>query len=184
MMIRIIMISKKSLFTTLLSCAITSSACFAESTSSTDAEKPEGKAPVQTNINPFSDCGLGAAIFKNDAAAAISNIIWDLGTTAVTSGLSTPNTCTKHSTDVAQFILHTYPTVAEETAKGQGEHLTAMLNIAGCEATSHANIISGIRSDFSEVVASDEYAESAVLKKAEDYYYITAKNVSTHCTMS
>ncbi len=45
------------------------------------ANKAPGSGP-----NPFSDCGIGAALFKDTKWAAVSsNVIWDIGTTAVTS---------------------------------------------------------------------------------------------------
>ena len=35
--------------------------------------------------NPYTDCGIGAALFPNTNWAAVtSNVIWDAGTTAVT----------------------------------------------------------------------------------------------------
>ncbi|MCC5879985.1 MAG: DUF3015 domain-containing protein, partial [Idiomarina sp.] len=38
------------------------------------------------DINPWQHCGIGAMIFDdNTTAAAVSNVIWDSGTTAFTS---------------------------------------------------------------------------------------------------
>ncbi|MFT6992708.1 MAG: hypothetical protein ACJASL_004709, partial [Paraglaciecola sp.] len=37
---------------------------------------------AEVKLNPWQDCGLGAMVFPdNGVAAAISNVIWDLGTT-------------------------------------------------------------------------------------------------------
>ena len=48
----------------------------------------------QGEINPWQHCGIGAAIFDdNTTAAAISNVIWDSGTTAVTSATISPGSC-------------------------------------------------------------------------------------------
>ena len=53
-----------------------------------------GQAMAQENINPWKHCGIGAIIFDdNGTAAAISNIIWDLGTTAVSSKVSSADSC-------------------------------------------------------------------------------------------
>src|SRR5688572_5993856 len=56
------------------------------------AKAPEpAKAPAASKApgagpNPFSDCGIGAALFpKTGWAAVTSNVIWDIGTTALTS---------------------------------------------------------------------------------------------------
>ena len=151
------------------------------------ADAPEGEAPVETKekkeVNPFSDCGLGAAIFKNDALAAISNVVWDLGITAITSGLSSPETCSKHSTDTAQFIMTTYPTLAEETAKGEGENLTAMLKTAGCGAATHDGIIEGLRADYAVSLSEDGYEAKSRVQKSESFYNMIVENSAGQCSL-
>lgn len=68
--------------------------------------------------NAFSQCGIGAAIFtKNETAAIISNIIWDLGTTAFSSQTSSPESCSGASTTAALFINETYPVLEEQFVK-------------------------------------------------------------------
>ena len=48
------------------------------------AEKKQGSGP-----NPYVECGIGAAIFPEvHWAAATSNVTWDLGSTALTSAIS------------------------------------------------------------------------------------------------
>ena len=45
-------------------------------------------------VNPWKQCGIGAMIFDdNGTAAAISNIIWDLGTTALSTKISSEESC-------------------------------------------------------------------------------------------
>lgn len=87
--------------------------------------------------NPWLDCGIGAMIFPDDnleVGAGISNIIWDLGTTAVTSAASSPDTCNGTSNvKMAVFIEATYTTLEAEIAKGQGENLDALAELAGAE---------------------------------------------------
>ena len=52
-----------------------------------------GMAQKKKELNPWIDCGIGAMIFtETNWAAVISNVIWDLGTTAVISGNSTDTT--------------------------------------------------------------------------------------------
>jgi len=86
-----------------------------------------GKNKVGSGPNPFRDCGIGAAIFPNHhVAAATSNIIWDLGTTAVTSATLSPETCSNVHAKTAKFIIDNYENLIEDIAKGEGEHLVAM----------------------------------------------------------
>ncbi len=107
-------------------------------------------------LNPWTDCGIGAMIFtSNGAAAAISNIIWDLGTTAVSSNISSQNSCASDTAKTAMFIKATMPVLEQEISIGEGEYLTAMLELRGCESTSHTNIINAVRKDIKNKEASD-----------------------------
>jgi hypothetical protein len=116
-------------------------------------------APAKANINPWQQCGLGAMVFPdNGTVAAISNIIWDLGTTAVSSNISSPETCKGANVKTAQFIQQTFPVLEQEIAQGEGEYVAAMLNVRGCEATAHADIVSAIRNDFADKPAADAQA--------------------------
>lgn len=130
-------------------------------------------------LNPWTDCGIGAMIFENITwAAAISNVIWDLGTTAVTSNASSQNTCSGKNAKVAMLIGTTYANLEEETVKGSGQHLQAMLNIMSCDSASHQSIISSVRSEFGQSLRDASYAEKTPLMKAEGYYNIVQAKIS------
>jgi hypothetical protein len=138
-------------------------ACFA---SVSLAAKEVGSGP-----NPFSDCGIGAALFPEVPIAAVtSNIIWDAGTTALTSATASPETCQGQQLQAAIFINETYANVIEETASGQGEHLSAILQIFGCSTDSHASIIESVRSDMGEKVSAESYNSMDQLQKSADFY--------------
>lgn len=123
--------------------------------------------------NPWLDCGIGAAIFPGDnveVAAAISNIIWDWGTTAVTSAQSSPDTCNGLSNvAMAQFVQSTYASLETELATGEGENLAALAELVG--ASDAEAFAVALREEFAPVVASGEanaeklyYAAEAVAK--------------------
>ena len=60
------------------------------------------QAEGSKKLNPWQDCGIGAMIFPNNgAAAAISNIIWDLGTTAVSTNVSSQESCASEKAQTA-----------------------------------------------------------------------------------
>ena len=84
-------------------------------------------APAQAqNINPWQQCGIGAMIFPdNGAAAAVSNIIWDLGTTAVSTKISSQESCAGANVKTAMFIQQTFPVLEQEIAQGEGEYVAA-----------------------------------------------------------
>lgn len=139
---------------------------------------------VGSGPNPFSDCGIGAALFKNDVGASISNVIWDLGTTAVTSALSSPETCEGDSVAAAEFIYETYASLEEQTAKGQGSNLTAVLEIMQCDDQSHAGLISDIRSDFVELVSVENYSDMTNLERSEQFYNMVSSHTASACGVS
>ncbi|RUO48020.1 DUF3015 family protein [Pseudidiomarina donghaiensis] len=85
---------------------------------------------AEAEVNPWQQCGIGAMIFPdNGAAAAISNIIWDLGTTAVTSATVSEDTCKGASVATAMYINENYEQIETDLAIGEGEHLNAMLDM-------------------------------------------------------
>ncbi|WP_053980859.1 DUF3015 family protein [Marinagarivorans algicola] len=117
-------------------------------------------------INPWKQCGIGAKIFDdNGTAAALSNVIWDLGTTAVSSNISSKESCNGKEVKTAQFIQDNYDQVVEETSQGAGTHLTAMLNMLEVEQSQQPQILKAIRA---------EVADQVVAKKAtpESYYNV------------
>lgn len=132
-----------------------------------------------SDLNPWTECGIGAMIFdETPAAAVISNVIWDLGTTAVTSAGTSENTCEGKSAQTASFIFETYTNIEEETIKGDGQHLHAMLNIMGCEASSHNEIINSVRTSFSDKIQDTSYQGKSSLEKAQDFHNIVEAHAS------
>jgi len=115
------------------------------------AEEPEQTEETeqkeQTVENAFEDCGIGAAIFQsNKTAATISNVIWDFGTTAVSSQTSSPSSCAGAQTTAAIFIDKTYPVLEEQFVKGGGSHVAALMDILECDPASHQAVISDVQS--------------------------------------
>lgn len=131
----------------------------------------------------YKQCGIGAMIFdKNATAAAISNIIWDLGTTAISSNASSKENCNNNRVAAAAFINHTYVTLEQDIAKGEGEHISALMDIMGCNATSRASVVNKIRADFSTKVSAEGYSDSTHLEKAESLFNtMNAKSIVASC---
>ena len=128
--------------------------------------------------NPYSDCGIGAALFKNDIAATISNVIWDLGTTAVISGTASPDTCSGADMAAAEMIFDTYVSIEEETARGGGEHVYAVLEIMQCQQSAQSAIVAALRDDFAASLQDVDYAARSDLQKAESYYNMVKAQVT------
>lgn len=145
-------------------------------------DKEPGSGP-----NPFTDCGIGAALFPDTHWAAVtSNVIWDVGTTAIISATASPETCQGSSAQAAKFINDTYDGVIEDTARGDGEYVVTLLEIFGCEKAIQSDIVDVIRRDVSEIISADDYDELSHVEKAESYYNVIDAKVrgsfSASCT--
>jgi len=148
-------------------------AAFALSMSTSAANRTLGDA--------YQECGIGGAIFKNNRTmAAISNITWDLGTTAVSSNLSSDDSCNDSTAATAMFIHESYDILEQDIAKGEGEHISALLDIVSCGDS--ATAISLVREDFSEVASAEDYSEASDFEKSEALYNIIHSSaVSSAC---
>ncbi len=133
--------------------------------------------------NPFTDCGIGASLFPDTHWAAVtSNIIWDVGTTAITSATASPETCNGKSVEVAKFISNSYDNLVEDTAKGQGQHLTAMLDMYGCDASAQVSVINSIRPQVGTEVNSKDFTTQTKGEKAHNYYNIVNSVAVSSCS--
>lgn len=137
------------------------------------------QAFAEEAINPWKHCGIGAMIFDdNGTAAAISNVIWDLGTTAVSSKISSEGSCEGKRVQTAMFIQKSYNNVLEETAKGEGEYVSAMLGMMDCREEDFTAIMSNVRMDVANQVAQPAYQTMSVSAKSEAYYTALTANTA------
>lgn len=114
----------------------------------------------------YKECGIGAMIFNDTpVAAAVSNIIWDLGTTAVSSNISSAENCEGGKAKMAFFIMKSYDNLEVEIASGEGKYMDTLVAMTEKD-------VETLRSEFSEVVASSEYATLNQEQKAEKLYNI------------
>lgn len=143
-------------------------------------DKPTGSGP-----NPFSDCGIGAALFPNtDWAAVTSNIIWDIGTTAVTSATASPETCNGKSVATAQYIHRTYDTLVEDVAKGEGEYLSAAFDLVGCAGNDQAAASVSLRQQIATELTSNSYSQKSAIEKSSNFYDALHASVAANCISS
>ena len=117
--------------------------------------------------NPYSDCGIGAALFtENKTLAVTSNVIWDIGSTAVTSATASAETCNGKTVAVATFILESFDSLAEDTARGEGEYLTALLDLMEVSAEQRAQVVSKLRVEMAQQVVQPAYVAADRIGKA------------------
>ncbi|HEX6363246.1 MAG TPA: DUF3015 family protein [Albitalea sp.] len=126
-----------------------------------------GQASAREFADIYTECGLGALIAPNNGAvAAVTNVTWDLGTTAITSNASSADTCAGGKKKTAAFIVQQYAQLEKDLAQGQGKHLDALMSIAGCQAGAAQTL----RTSFAASVAAPAYATQSRFERAEALY--------------
>lgn len=127
----------------------------------------------------FTDCGIGAMISpKNDAVAAITNITWDFGTTAVSSNVSSPDTCVGGKERLAAFIYQSYDSLEKNLASGHGEYLDTLVDLAGYKTHDKEQFVAMLRKDFTEIVSASMYTNRTRYQKAEALYNLVSKHAA------
>jgi len=115
----------------------------------------------------YTECGLGAMIApRNEAVAAVTNVTWDLGTTAISSNITSPDTCEGGKARMAAFIHDSYESLAKDLAGGSGTYLDALIALNGEAQTD----ITALRADFAKLVADPSYTDQTRFQKAEALY--------------
>jgi hypothetical protein len=140
---------------------------------------------VASQANPWTECGIGGAIgslIKNNnvaskVIASVTNVTWDLGTTATTSAVSTPDLCANKQVAAAKFINDTYASLEIETAKGEGQNLVALLDLAEVDAAHRDAVVAGLRSGMAQMVATSGFSGMSQVDKAQGYYAVFMKVV-------
>lgn len=147
------------------------------------ASKPQGSGP-----NPYVECGIGAALFPDTGWAAVtSNATWDLGTTAMISALSSPDTCNAKKRKTAMFIIETLDGLEKDVAQGGGETTIALTETMGCASANQTAFNAELRSNYAGVVAKEGYASQSREERAAAMYNSVkgaANSVAKSCAVS
>ena len=120
----------------------------------------------------YKECGLGGAIFGDTSPifAIISNVTWDLGTTAAISDSMSPETCQGGDVRAAVLIKEAFPSVEQDLASGQGAHLSALQEVTSCAS------VDAIRNDYSQYAQTAGYTLATQEQNAETLYKIVNQN--------
>jgi len=131
----------------------------------------------------FTECGLGGIIGQAisdkttaDVIAVITNITWDLGTTAVTSNISSPETCARGNAVTAAFILKSYAQLEKDLVLGNGHYLNALAEVVEVAPENKKAFAHAIRAEFAKQTASQSYELLSRQQKAEQLYNIVASH--------
>jgi len=119
----------------------------------------------------YTQCGLGAMIApNNEVVAAVTNVTWDLGTTAISSNASSPESCQGGKAKKAAFINDAYPQLAQDLARGRGQHLQTLVALSGCRADVQPALVQAVRADFAQLAAQPQYAQQTRKLQAAALY--------------
>jgi Protein of unknown function (DUF3015) len=140
-----------------------------------------GKDAPGTGPNPYADCGIGGAIFSElKWAAATSNVIWDLGTTALSSATLSPGTCNGKKATAARLLNDSFEQVSEDLARGNGKHLNAALIAFEC-LPGNVDVIADARKQFATVARESSFGTADRQTKVLRLYQIMDLSTKT-CT--
>ena len=130
----------------------------------------------------YTDCGIGAMIApSNDAVATVTNVTWDLGTTAISSNISSPDACVGGKARLASFIHNSYDDLERNLASGSGSHLDALIVLAGYDVRTEKDRqarVETLRDGFAGIVADPGYTEKNRYEKAKALYDLVSEQVS------
>jgi hypothetical protein len=130
----------------------------------------------KSSLNVWKDCGIGAIIFdeqEDRQLAAITNILFGPYSWSTASSSKSSGTCSgSGKVAAATFIHETYGNVVEETAKGNGAHLTAILDLMECDPVVHESIISNVQAELISSIDNVTYLSQSRLEKAEAYFNV------------
>ena len=144
---------------------------------------PSTLAAERDEINPWLDCGLGAMVFPDEnleIGAGISNVTWDLGSTAITSATASPDTCKgTDNVKTALFIQQMFDELMVDVAKGNGEYVDTLAALNGCSGDAQGAFVAGLREEFAAEAADASFAELSQSEKAQTLYFAGKKVTET-----
>lgn len=131
----------------------------------------------------YTECGIGATLFPdNGGLAAVSNVIWDWGTTALSSALSSPEQCIGGKAKTAMLVGKTYAGLEADIATGEGKYLTAVADVMACNTESRSAMYAEVRNNFAAEAAKSAFAGKNTADKGEALYLIVEQaGVNAKC---
>jgi len=121
----------------------------------------------------YEECGIGGLLFPSwPIGASVSNFTWDWGSTASTSGLTTPDACKGGKAKLAAYIYKSYDSIEKDLAKGDGKYLDLLALLSEKTTEEKEMFIRDIRAKFQEVVEMGDYSSLSRLEKAKLVYSI------------
>ena len=125
----------------------------------------------------YQECGLGAVLSPNDPTiAVITNVTYDLGTTAISSNSSSPDSCHGGRGRIASLINKAYELLEADLASGNGKYLNTLTAMTVRDSQAQQQFKDALRKDFAKVVSAPGYTSKARFEKEQMLYNLVYKN--------
>ena len=133
----------------------------------------------------LEECFWGLILTREDQrglSLGLNVVSGALGSYAYTSATASGDTfCSEKTASTASFINDTYPALIEDTARGEGSALAAVLELAGCDAQAQAQMITVLREDVAVALSAPGYAQSRYIDKVHNLYQSVNTNAAEIC---
>lgn len=125
----------------------------------------------------YTECGLGAMLAPNGPTyAAITNITWDSGITAISSHFSSPGNCFGGEGKIASLINKAYALLEADLASGSGRYLDTLAALAARDLRARQRFKAVLRRDFAKAVAAPGYSDSTRFEKERLLFRLVSKH--------
>jgi len=108
-----------------------------------------------------------------------------LGSYAYTSATMSPDTfCAEKTQNTAKFVNETYPKLAEDVARGNGDFLRTAMELTGCNTDSARSAVSSdLRKELSNDLQHVNYSSMQHAEKAFRMYSSLNLSAQAHCNV-
>jgi len=135
----------------------------------------------------LEECFWGLILPREDQrglSLGLNVVSGALGSYAFTSAtLSEDTFCSEKIASTASFINDSYPALVEDTARGNGKHLVAVLELAGCDSRGQSAVIPMLRADLAEAISAANYDSSSYTQKVYNLYKSVNLHAQNACTI-
>jgi len=122
----------------------------------------------------LEECFWGLILTGEDQrglALGLNVVSGALGSYAYTSATASADTfCSEKTASTASFINDAYPALIEDTARGTGDHLIAVLELAGCDSQGQSAVVPMLRADMMQAIGAADYDSSSYADKVYTMY--------------
>jgi hypothetical protein len=135
----------------------------------------------------LEECFWGLILTSEDQrglALGLNVVSGALGSYAYTSATASADTfCSEKTASTASFINDSYPKLVEDTARGEGEYLAAVLELAGCDSTQQGVVIPLLRADMAQAIGAADYAGQSYADKVFGMYRSINEHAQQACNI-